>query len=77
MKKSAAALVAIVALTLTGCASTPEATGGKNIVQTIDSTAGVATGLITKTLAKNLPASVDQIADVAKTLIENEVADAK
>ena len=73
MKKTAAALIAIVALGLAGCASTPESPEGKSVVQTVDSTAGVATGLITKTLAKNLPATVDQIADVAVTLVENAV----
>lgn len=72
MKKTAAALVAIVTLTLTGCASTPEA-GGKNIVQSVESASDVATGLITKELAKNIPATVDQIADVAETLIEDAV----
>lgn len=72
MKKTAAALVAIVALTLTGCASTPEA-GGKNIVQPVESAAEVATGLITKELAKNLPATLDSAADVAEELIENAV----
>lgn len=73
MKKSAAVLVTILAIGLTGCASTPEAPEGKSVVQTVDSTAGVATGLITKTLAKNLPANVEEIAGVAVTLIEYAV----
>lgn len=73
MKKTAAVLAVVVALALTGCATTPEAAEDKNSSQSIESTSDVASTLVTKELAKNLPETVDKIAGVAETLIENAI----
>lgn len=77
----AAVITAVLALTLTGCAGQPDA--GRKIVRDatiardITCASDVASTLITKELAKNLPDTLGEVSDVAETLIDNAVKEAQ